>query len=288
MRRRRRQSGGCTRRSRSAAGSDRCVALSLSRSSFLPPLSRSATDSLSPSRSQTLQPKLPVPEVDTSAALPSNEVPLDSSTLPLATDDSPSVPTALSADHAYVPLSGRIPKQPSAASSTLAGAPAPKHAAPKPKDSDVIVVSALTDKPKKRRARPASEVVPETAGEGDEPLSPRARPPAAKKAKKAASSSTGGAASSSSSSSRPAAGTITPHDYTSQRSVLDAEPVGKTGAERRAQEKSARKKEARAEKLREGIDKGKGAKGIDTSEFGRAPRVNNAPKKGNATAHFAS
>ncbi|GAA5848393.1 hypothetical protein JCM9279_006552 [Rhodotorula babjevae] len=233
---------------------------------------------------QTLQPKLPIPEVDTSAALPSNEVPLDSSTLPLATDDAPPVPTALSADHSYVPLSGRIPKEPSAASSTLAGAPAPKHAAPKPKDSDVIVVSALADKPKKRRARPASEVVPETAGEGDEPLSPRARPPAAKKAKKAASSSAGAA----SSSSRPAAGTITPHDYTSQRSVLDAEPVGKTGAERRAQEKSARKKEARAEKLREGIDKGKGAKGIDTSEFGRAPRVNNAPKKGNATAHFAS
>ncbi|GAA5903805.1 hypothetical protein JCM8208_006584 [Rhodotorula glutinis] len=230
---------------------------------------------------QTLQLKLPVPEVDTSAALPSNEVPLHSSTLPLATDDSSSVPTSLSADHAYVPLSGRIPKQPSAASSTLADAPAPKHAAPKPKDSDVIVVSALADKPKKRRARPASEVVPDTAGEGDEPLSPRARPPAAKKAKKAAA----GAASS---SSRPAAGTITPHDYTSQRSVLDAEPVGKTGAERRAQEKSARKKEARAEKLREGIDKGKGTKGIDTSEFGRAPRVNNAPKKGNATAHFAS
>ncbi|KPV75228.1 uncharacterized protein RHOBADRAFT_53232 [Rhodotorula graminis WP1] len=232
---------------------------------------------------QTLQPKLPVAKVDTSAALPSNEVPLDSSTLPPTTDDSAAVPTALSADHAYVPLSGRIPKQPSAASSTLADAPAPKHAAPKPKDSDVIVVSALADKPKKRRARPASEVVPETAGEGDEPLSPRARPPAAKKAKKAA-----GTSSSSASSSRAAAGSITPHDYTAQRSVLDAEPVGKTGAERRAQEKSARKKEARAEKLREGIDKGKGTKGIDTSEFGRAPRVNNAPKKGNATAHFAS
>ncbi|GAA5821490.1 hypothetical protein JCM3770_000597 [Rhodotorula araucariae] len=222
---------------------------------------------------QALQPHLPAATaVDTSAALGSNEVPLHSTAaaVPSSTTEADEPNAALSADHAYVPLSARLPKP--ASVSTLAATP-PTHAAPKKKDSDVIVVSALADKPKKRRARPAD--APASAGAGDdEPRSPPAQPPAAKKAKKAASAS-----------GRPPAGSVVPHDYAGEASILDAEPVGKTGAARRAQDKAARKKEARAEKLAQGAKKGAG---IDTSEFGRAPRVNNAPKKGNATRNFAS
>ncbi|BGP39731.1 exosome nuclease subunit [Rhodotorula kratochvilovae] len=215
---------------------------------------------------QTLQPKLPpAAAIDTSAALASNEVPLHSTVLPTAAPLADEAPTALSADHAYVPLPGRLPKPASA--SALAEAAPPAYTAPKKKDSDVIVVSALADKPKKRRARPAEGGAADAGGEPRSP--PAVQPPAAKKAKKAL---------------RPEAGSVAPHDYAGEASILDAEPVGKTGAARRAQDKAARKKEARAERLAQP----KKDKGIDTSEFGRAPRVNNAPKKGNANRTFAS
>ncbi|GJN89022.1 hypothetical protein Rhopal_001996-T1 [Rhodotorula paludigena] len=231
---------------------------------------------------QTLQPKLvPAAPVDTDVVLADAHV--DAATAPDEAADA-AVPTALSADHTYVPLSARVPKPES--SSTLSTST--KHVAPTPKDSDVIVVSSLKDKPKKRR-RQQSEATPAQAT-GDDvddalpglssaasgsatPKSPPAQPPKAKKQKKASAGAR----------ERPAPGSVAPHDYSAQRSILDAEPVGRVGAERREQDKKARKKEARAEKLAQGAKKGFQ---LDTSEFGRAPRVNNAPKKANVSKTF--
>ncbi|GAA6007664.1 hypothetical protein JCM10207_004833 [Rhodosporidiobolus poonsookiae] len=190
-------------------------------------------------------------------------------------------PTALSAsaDHTYVPLTARLPKPETPSLLAESKRPAP-HAAPKPKDSDVVVVSSLKDKPAKKRKRstvPAAsgaEPVPAAAASTSTPQSPPPQPPQAKKLKKS-----GGKGS------RPDPASITPHDYSSAPSILDAKPVAAAGAERRAQDKQQRKKEQRAEKVAQ-AGQGKGL-AIDTSGFGRAPRVQNAPKKAAKSATFA-
>ncbi|BGO99413.1 hypothetical protein RTG_02115 [Rhodotorula toruloides ATCC 204091] len=188
-------------------------------------------------------------------------------------------PAALSADHTYVPLTGRLPKPD--ISATLAASKTEgltPHVAPKAKDSDVIVVSSLKDKPKKRRRQERQAAVPARADDlpglsssvpaVGNPQSPPAQQPKAKKPKK-------------DKAQRPAPESIVPHDYSASRSILDAEPVRSTGAERREQDKRQRKKEAKAEKL-------SGTKGfeIDVSDFRRAPRVQNAPKKGQKSQSF--
>lgn len=188
-------------------------------------------------------------------------------------------PAALSADHTYVPLTGRLPKPD--ISATLAASKTEgltPHVAPKAKDSDVIVVSSLKDKPKKRRRQESQAAVSAPADDlpglsssvpaVENAQSPPPQPPKAKKPKK-------------DKAQRPAPEAIVPHDYSTSRSILDAEPVRSTGAERREQDKRQRKKEAKAEKL-------SGTKGfeIDVSDFRRAPRVQNAPKKGQKSQSF--
>ncbi|BGP24306.1 exosome complex exonuclease RRP6 [Rhodotorula toruloides] len=226
---------------------------------------------------QSLQPKL-VPtaqpaQVDVDMA---NQVD-DNAVVAEEPDRGP--PAALSADHAYVPLTGRLPKLD--ASGTLATSKTEgltPHVAPKAKGSDVIVVSSLKDKPKKRRRQESQAIVAPAADDlpglsssapvAENLQSPPAQPPKAKKPKK-------------DKAQRPAPESIVPHDYSKSRSILDAEPVRSTGAERREQDKRQRKKEAKAEKL-------SGTKGfeIDVSDFRRAPRVQNAPKKGQKSQSF--
>ena len=150
---------------------------------------------------------------------------------------------ALTGDHSYVPLSGRIPKpeKPSLLSTTASATPI----VPAPSDSDVLIVSSLADKPKKRR-RP----VPSTSTDSPQKKKKNGSAPAEK------------------------AAPLAPHDYSTMKSVLDAEPRAAPGP---GGKKKGKKETGRA------------AKGfaIDTSDFRREPRVNTAPKKGNVAQSFA-
>ena len=230
---------------------------------------------------QSLQPK-PIPtENAKSSATPKTDVVLpDAST----TETQPDPPSALTADHTYVPLSGRIPKE--MAPSTLASSAS--HVAPKPKDSDVIVVSSLKDKPKKRR-RQGSEAEPSPAGlasPGGE------RKPKAKKVK-ADSNAAEATASTAASASKPKkekkakrdpnAAPIVPHDYSTSTSILDADPAASSAA---IADKKERKRQAKIDQLAGVGGKKKGFE-IDLSDFRRAPRVANAPKKANVSRSFA-
>ncbi|GAA6027640.1 hypothetical protein JCM8097_007960 [Rhodosporidiobolus ruineniae] len=189
-------------------------------------------------------------------------------------------PEALSADHTYVPLSGRIPKP--ERTSTLAatgGAAAPEYAPPKKKDSDVIVVSSVKDAQKKRKRAAAAVEKEDKEGEeqageeGDEGATPPKKPKTKSKSKKPTRAEL--------------AASIIPHDYSASPSILDAPSSASgskpliAGAARRAEDKKARKAEARAEAVKKSA-----SKGLDTSAFGRAPRVNNAPKKGAVSKIF--
>ena len=69
---------------------------------------------------------------------------------------------------------------------------------------------------------------------------------------------------------------LAPHDYSASPSILDAEPEAKkvfAGGK-------AQKKKDKAAKME--------AFTADTADFRRAPRVNNAPKRGNVSKSFES
>ncbi|GAA5849606.1 hypothetical protein JCM8547_000509 [Rhodosporidiobolus lusitaniae] len=208
------------------------------------------------------------------------------------------VPASANPDHTYVPLSGRIP-EPESKSLLPEGSRAPSYAAPGTKEkkergaknSDVIVVSSLKDtSSSKKRKRPVSTSLPSSsAAPSPSPAPPAATdsavsppPVPAKKLKKSRAERAALAAS------------LTPHDYSSTPSILDASPALASGAERRAMDKKQRKKEKKVEGMAEAMKKGgkEGGKkktlqdGIDTSDFGRAPRVNNAPKSASKAATF--
>jgi len=190
-------------------------------------------------------------------------------------------------DDSFVPFSST-----SSASTAPAAIGSTSHSvdAPKKRDqSEVIVVSSLKDKPsrssqqaqKKRRRDTASTSEPSELRLGqleaepvkeEEVVSPPPSAPPVKKQKKKKTSS---------SSSTPAE-PITPHDYTGSSSILDAGPSILTGLERREAEKKQKKKD----KIASG-GTGKGFK-VDTSEFKRPMRVDNAPKKANISRSFQS
>lgn len=182
-------------------------------------------------------------------------------------DDTPAPPiveddhsSALTGDHSYVPLSGRIPKPetPSLLSTKASSTPA----APASTDSDVLIVSSLADKPKKRR-RPTVATATSTE---ETPVDPALASPQKKKKNKGKAVA---------GEVKEKAAPLAPHDYSSMKSVLDAEPRAAPGVKEKKKKKDK--------------EVGRAAKGfaIDTSDFRREPRVNNAPKKGNVAQSFA-
>lgn len=231
---------------------------------------------------QSLQPK-PIPTENTkSSATPNTDVVLPDAT---TIETQPDPPSALTADHTYVPLSGRIPKE--VAPSTLASSTS--HVAPKLKDSDVIVVSNLKDKPKKRR-RQGSEAEPSPATAAAAGLiSPGERKPKAKKVKADSNAAEATAASASKpkkekkAKRNPNAAPIVPYDYSASTSILDADPAASSAA---IADKKERKRQAKIDQLAGVGGKKKGFE-IDLSDFRRAPRVANAPKKANVSRSFA-
>ena len=162
---------------------------------------------------------------------------------------------AASMDHSYVPLSGRLPR---------VAPPTPAKAQPKKSDTDVLVVSSMPDKPKKRR-RPkadedtAAEPVASTSTEDPSPPK-RTKTIMPKKVK----------------TPKAVQEVLAPHDYAQSPSILDAEPEGKkvfAGGK-------AQKKKDKAAKME--------AFTADTGDFRKTPRVNNAPKRGNMSKSFES
>ncbi|GAA5993109.1 hypothetical protein JCM5350_007220 [Sporobolomyces pararoseus] len=219
---------------------------------------------------KSLQPhSLPTPSVTEATSTPSS-VPSTSN------GDSTLLPVPLPLpDSSFVSFDSSNPSTPKAIGST-------SHAQSgdaKPKDSEVIVVSSLKDKPsrlsqaqakKRRRAGTEAETTSTTTPEAStsSAVSPPPQPPQAKKQKKK--------------KSQPgeAAQPIVPHDYTGSTSILDAGPSILTGLERREAEKKQKKKD----KIASG-GSGKGFK-VDTSDFKRPMRVDNAPKKANVSRTF--
>ncbi|GAA5877680.1 hypothetical protein JCM3774_006640 [Rhodotorula dairenensis] len=218
-----------------------------------------------------------------SAALP------DTDSAPASTEpEMPPSAAALTGDHTYVPLSGRIPKE-RAAPLTALGVTSTSHVAPRPKDSDVIVVSSLKDKPKKRRRQGSEAEAPVLSPGG----AAGEKKPKAKKVK----ATLDGAAAAASTSTTPKkekkqskakdAAPIVPYDYSTSTSILDADPATSAAA---LADKKERMRQAKADKLAgAGADGKKKKKGfeIDLSDFRRAPRVANAPKKANVSRSFA-
>lgn len=167
-------------------------------------------------------------------------------------------------DHSYVPLSGRMPK-PLDSTTSSSSAPSIKQS-----KSDIIVVSSLTDKPKKRR-RNNPTTVEDTIilpGQSDfvepEPLESPTKERTSKKPKKAPKST------------EPME-RLEPFDYSNVRSVLDSEPQGSRTF---AGGKKDKKKEAASGGNKKGFE-------VDLTGFRKtAPRVNNAPKRGNVSKSF--
>ncbi|GAA5940043.1 exosome nuclease subunit RRP6 [Sporobolomyces koalae] len=222
---------------------------------------------------QSLQPhRLPTAAATTPAANesePARAAAVDPSTLPIALE----VP-----DSSFVPFDSKSNTNAKAIGST-------SHSVPVPKDSDVIVVSSLKDKPsrnaqnqakKRRRAgtdlEPSSTRLDESVVTPSEiATSPPPQPPQAKKQKKKKSKD----------AAREPAAPVVPHDYTGSTSLLDAGPAAVlSGLERREAEKKQKKKD----KVAAG-GSGKGFK-VDTSEHKRPMRVNNAPKSANVSKTF--
>ncbi|GAA5830737.1 hypothetical protein JCM11251_001059 [Rhodosporidiobolus azoricus] len=221
-----------------------------------------------------------------SAAPVETDLPLEDEPL---SEDQPLEQTA-STDHTYVPLSGRVPKE-EKPSSLDPSSRAPAYSKPEKRDrNEVIVVSAMKDKgsggagKKRKRVAAAAAGAASTSGSTStdslalttagtaateaEIASPPPQPvkkPKLKKTDRAA-----------------LAASLTPHDYSSTPSILDSTSVGATGRQRREMEKREKKTAQREEKGK------KEREGVDTSAFGRAPRVNNAPKKANRSHVFGS
>ncbi|KAK4704946.1 exosome complex exonuclease RRP6, partial [Phenoliferia sp. Uapishka_3] len=180
------------------------------------------------------------------------ETPAESAdSIPL--DDQPA-----SMDHAYVPLSGRIGRE----APLFASSSKPLPAVPSAKDSDVLIVSALADKPKKRR-RPKVEVEvdPLEAGMSDQSTPQKKQ----KKKEKAVV---------------VPLERLAPHDYASSKSILDLDPEAARALDATAGGKKRKPKNDGEPRKQKGFE-------VDTSDFRRQPRVNNASKKGNVSQSFA-
>ncbi|KAI5478663.1 exosome complex exonuclease RRP6 [Pseudohyphozyma bogoriensis] len=191
--------------------------------------------------------------------IPVVAVPLAEETQDAIMFDDPA-PQPDSHDHAYVPLTGRIPK-PSTSSNIISSA---GPAAPTPKDTDVLVVSELKDKPKKRRrAKTETEGAVEAEGGavtegGDKKL---------KKKKK----EKGGVGA-----TEKVKEEVVPYDYSTHKSILDADPNAAVVAQK-----------PKKEKKKKGEVGGKGGFEIDNSEFGKQPRAKTSSNKGNFSQSFA-
>jgi exosome complex exonuclease RRP6 len=170
--------------------------------------------------------------------------------------------SALTGDHTYVPLSARVPKQAQATLDAASTTPI----APAPSDKDVIVVSTMADKPKKRRRNVAATTAATGAATGLDSSSSAVSPAKKKKVDK-------DKIKKANVKSEP----VDPHDYSTSKSILDAEPQSGLGDDAAGGKKKKRKDQV-----------GRAAKGftIDTSAFRREPRVNNAPKKGAISKTF--
>lgn len=165
-------------------------------------------------------------------------------------DDEPA-----SMDHSYVPLSGRIGREAPLYSSTSSSTLPP---VPSRKDSDVLIVSALADKPKKRR-RPKVEV------EVDDVASDASTPKKQKKKDKAVP---------------VPLERLEPHDYSTSRSILDMDPEAARTIDATAGGRKKKPKDSGEPRKQKGFE-------VDTSDFRRQPRVNNQSKKGNVSQSFA-
>lgn len=172
--------------------------------------------------------------------------------------------SALTGDHTYVPLSARVPKQVHATLDAASTTPT----VPAPSDNDVVIVSTLADKPKKRRRHTAASATSAAGGTVATSNDTSGNSvPSSKKKKTGKSKGTDAV-----DKSAP----ITPHDYSTTKSILDAEPQAGLGDD------VGGKKKKRKDQV------GRAAKGftVDTSAFRREPRVNNAPKKGAISKSF--
>lgn len=183
--------------------------------------------------------------------------------------------TVMSRDHSYVPLSGRIPAPTSSTTfSTASKTPIVK----KHTDSEVVIVSAMPDKPKKQKRRRAQA---EVAADGNEVVEGSTIPSGEgeKKEKRKSKKLKPTPPNSSSASAEPStsASTLPFHDYATAVSILDApsttelNPIAGISKERKRKDKKA--------KLEKGFE-------VDVSEFRRTPRVNNMPKRGNLAQSF--
>jgi exosome complex exonuclease RRP6 len=135
----------------------------------------------------------------------------------------------------------------------------------KKNDSEVIVVSALEDRPKKVKRKRTT--VPAIEGEeGGVVESSASKKESTKKRSKLTPPVV----------SEP----LEPHDYSLAPSLLDAPSTSSLNAV--AGISKERKRKDKKDKLAKGFATVEGDKG----GFGRAPRVNNAPKKGNLAMSF--
>ncbi|KAL8286391.1 hypothetical protein RQP46_004408 [Phenoliferia psychrophenolica] len=193
-------------------------------------------------------------------AIPTPAPPAAAAATELSADLIPVDDTPASMDHSYVPLSGRIGREAPLFSSTSSSSTA-LPPVPSRKDSDVLIVSALADKPKKRR-RPKVEVEvdPDAASDASTPQKKQ------KKKDKAA----------------PAvpAERLEPHDYSATRSILDLDPEAARTIDATAGGRKKKPKGDGEPRKTKGFE-------VDTSEFRRQPRVNNQSKKGNVSQSFA-
>lgn len=197
-----------------------------------------------------------VPVASTSQLLP-----------PTLTPSSAPAPEGLSADHSYVPLSGRIPTSSTSQLTSVSSTPISK----KKNDAEVIVVSALEDRPKKikRKRTPGLTVVDDEGGlEARGESSPQKKESTKKRSKLTPPAS---------------ASPLEPHDYSLTPSFLDIRAPITADQVAVAAISKERKRKDKKDKLAKGFATVEGDKG----GFGRAPRVNNAPKKGNLAMSFS-
>ncbi|SCV67433.1 BQ2448_5044 [Microbotryum intermedium] len=169
---------------------------------------------------------------------------------------------ALTGDHFFIPFGERATKEAPIPSTSTSAKPA---AVPKRSDKDVIVVSSLADKPKKKkRALPS----PSNEADSTQSAAPSASTSASAKPIKPSPTK----------KTKREVLDVEPHDYSTSKSILDADPSSVAAL---TQGKKGKKKQKETT--------GRAAKGfvVDTSEFRKEPRVNNAPKKGNFSRSFA-
>ncbi|KAM0754789.1 hypothetical protein T439DRAFT_309597 [Meredithblackwellia eburnea MCA 4105] len=212
-------------------------------------------------------------------SLRAHVVPVAVSTTQTATVEvSTEVPTAetMDMDHSFVPLTDRLPKP---STSLVASSSLAKPSPAMPHDSDVLIVSSLADKPKKRRRAKVEDSAGDADGiavsspvvGGDEREGGEIHSPEKKKKKQDKKAK------------REEMERLAPHDYSKSRSILDAVPVTE-----RDQERDTTGGNKKQKKNKDKVEPGK-KKGfeVDTSAFGRAPRARTEDKRGNVSRSFA-